>query len=137
MESKKSIFEVRNDIIFQLARTTPDALRGKFALDHLVWDIMEECNDLVVSLVASKIYKMKTIKEVISKFDVCIDIICDYLDATDQIILSIYWMSILNAMIEKCEVEDQFEACSNLKRFTEEYFVIMPENDDDLNDEQG
>ena len=98
---------------------------------------MEECNDLTLWLITDTILKPGKIKEIITRFDVCIDIICDYLDTTDQIILSIYWMSILNAMKEKCEVEDQFEACSNIKRFTEEYFLVIPENDDDVNDEQG
>ncbi len=131
MEIKKSIFEVRNDIIFELAKKAPDVLRGKFALDHLIWGVMEECNDLTLWLITDKILKAKNITEIIIRFDACIDIICDYLNSTEQIVLAIYWMSILKAMKEKCEVEDQFEACSNIKRFMEEYFIITPEDDDE------
>lgn len=134
MESKKRIHEVRNDIIFQLARTTPDVLRGRFPLEHLVWEMMEECNTLIVCLVTDQILKEETIMEVIMRFDILIDVVCDYLDGESQIRLAIYWMSIVNAMKSRCEEEDQFEACSNIKTFIDEYFISI-ENDDNM-DEQ-
>ena len=132
-EKKKNINQVRTDIIFQLARTAPDALRGKFSLEHLVWEMMEECNNLIVCLVTDKILKEETIEEVIMRFDVLIDVICDYIDGETQIRLAIYWMSVINSMKSRCEEEDQFEACSNLKRFIDEYF-ISTQNDEDMND---
>jgi hypothetical protein len=69
----------------------------------------------------------------VEKFDELIDIICDYLDTKTQIRLAMYWITIVNTMKEKCLEEDQFEACSNLKKFTDTYFIIAqnPPTDDE------
>lgn len=133
MEKKKDIWQLRGDITFQLARTAPDALRGKFPTEHLVWDMMNECDELIIKLIVDKILTKMEIIKIIIDFDSFINIVCEYLDGETQIRLAMYWSLVLNEVKRKCEEEDQFEACHNIKLFIDEYLGTA-ENDLDMND---
>lgn len=129
MIDKKNIGQVRGEISLRLARTAPEALRGKFDSHHAVWPLIEDCDTILLVLITDRVLKQKSIATIISKFDDIICEICLYLDSETQIRLAIYWMSVLNIMKARCLEEDQFEACSNIKKFIDTYFTVA--NDDD------
>jgi len=125
MVKKKNIGQVRGDICIRLGRTAPEALRGKFAPQHLVWDLLQDCDTVLLILITDRILKKKSIDTIIEKFEELIDIICDYLDSETQIRLAMYWMTVLNIMKAMCLEEDQFEACSNIQKFTDTFFMVV------------
>jgi hypothetical protein len=128
---KQSINEVRNDLTFQLARTGPAALRGKFTPNHLIWTLLQDCDTILLVLITDRLLKQTSIDTIIKKFDGLVEVMCNYLDNETQIRFVIYWMDILNMMNDKCLEEEQFEACSNIKKFMDTYFSITENYDND------
>jgi hypothetical protein len=131
MVVKKNIGQVRGDISLRLARTAPEVLRGKFAPQHAIWALLQDCDAVLLILITDRILKEKSILSIIEKFDEIICEMCIYLDSETQIRLAIYWMTILNMIKSMCLEEDQFEACSNIKKFMDIYFTIAENPDDE------
>ena len=124
----KKINEVLKEVSNTIQSTLPDNLRGKFELDHLIWEFIDDTNCLILTLVQDRLMTKKEIVFTIEKFDECVEIICHYITRTDQIKLAMYWTSILGYLNDKCLDEEQFEACSNIKKFKDLYFITAPKN---------
>lgn len=131
MIDRKNIGQVRGEISLRLARTAPEALRGRFSPNHAVWLLIQDCDAVLLILITDRVLKQKSIDAIIEKFDDIITEICLYLDGETQIRLAIYWMSVLNIMKARCLEEDQFEACSNIKKFMDTYFIVTKNDDDE------
>lgn len=131
MIKKKTISEVKKEIGFKLSRTAPEALRGMLPPQHLVWELLNDCDTVLLVLITDRILKQSSINTIVQKFDELIDIICDYLDSETQIRLALYWMLMINTMKGICLEEEQFESCSNLKKFADTYFIIAQNTTED------
>ena len=131
MDKKKTTDELIREFGFNLSRTVPDMLRGKFATEHVLYDLMDDCNTIILVLITQRILTDKAIIKIIERFNSIAEEMAHYLDAESQIRLGVYWISILDWLTKRCLEEDQFECCSNIKKFGDYYFSITPEDLDD------
>lgn len=116
--------------IFETGSNLPQPLRGQLPLQHIVWELIEDCNALLLCLITDDLLKKSAIERIIKSFDECVDVVCYYINKEEQIRLAMYWMSIINHMKSRCLEEEQFEACSNIKKFSDLYFIIT-QNDNE------
>ena len=130
MKDKKITKELIVEFIFMFEKT-PDFLRGKLPLQHLAWELIEDCNAILLCLVTDRLLKKDSIQRLINSFDEFVDAVCFYLNREEQIKMAIYWMSIINHMKLRCLEEEQFEACSNIKKFSDLYFIVTPKDIDE------
>jgi hypothetical protein len=132
MKDIKSIKEliVEFIFIFEQGANLPNSLRGKIPLQHIVWEFIEDCNALLLCLITDKILTKASIQRLVNTFDECIDVVCEYVDKKEQIKLAMYWMSVINYMNKRCLEEEKFESCSNIKKFSDLYFIIAPNSND-------
>jgi hypothetical protein len=133
MKDKKTIKELIVEFIFEFetGSNLPQSLRGKIPLQHIAWEFIEDCNALILCLITDRLLKEKSIERIIKTFDECVEVVCEYVDKTEQIKLAMYWMSVINYMKVRCLEEEQFEACSNIKKFSDLYFIITPKDIDE------
>ena len=133
MEIKKSVKELIVEFIFMFEKGSnlPSSLRGKIPLQHIAWDLIEDCNALLLCLITDKILTKTSIQRIIESFDECVDAVCYYLEREEQIQLAIYWMIILHDMKLRCLEEEKFEACSNIKKFSDLYFITASNSNDE------
>ena len=128
---KKSIKELIVEFIFEFERGTNLPLRGQVPLQHITWELIEDSNAMLLCLITDKILKKSSIERIITCFDECVEAACYYLDREQHIKLAMYWITIINHMRERCLEEEQFEACSNIKKFSDLYFTITPKDLDE------
>lgn len=131
--TKKSIKELIVEFIFvfETGSNLPPNLRGQIPLQHIAWEFIEDCNALLLCLITDKVLKKSSIERIINSFDECVEVVCEYLEREQQIKMAMYWMSIIKHMNERCLEEEKFEACSNIKKFSDLYFIITPKNIDE------
>lgn len=130
MNTGKSIEEIRREY-HNATSKLPDWIIGRYELHHTVWNLMDEANTIISILLTDKVLKDKSILKIIDKFDEVIDLISHSgISNQIQIKMAIYWLDLVNYMREICLDEQQYEACSNLKRFSDMYLVPLPNNDD-------
>ena len=126
----KSIEEMRREY-YETTSKLPDWIIGRYELHHTVWNLMDEANTIISILITDKVLKDKSILKIIEKFDEVIDLISQSgISNQIQIKMAIYWLDLVNHMRERCLEEQQYESCSNLKRFSDMYLVPLPNNDD-------
>ena len=130
---KKSIKELIIEFIFVFEKGSnlPNDLRGKLPLRHIAWELIEDCNAILLCLVTDKLLNKDSIERIINSFDECIEAVCYYLSREEQIRLAIYWISAVGHMKKRCLEEEQFEACSNIKKFSDLYFIVAPKDIDE------
>lgn len=130
MKTGKSIDEMRKEY-YEATSKLPDWIIGRYELHHTVWNLMNEANTIISILLIDKVLKDKSILKIIEKFDEVIDLISNSgISNQIQIKMAIYWLDLVNYMRERCLDEEQFECCSNLKRFSDLYLVPLPNNDE-------
>ena len=131
MEIKKTTDELIKEFGFNISKTVPEVLRGKLMPQHAVWDLLDDCNTIILILITGRVLSDKAIVKIIERFDGVSEEISLYLTPEDQIRIGLYWVSVLDYMKHRCLDEDQFECCSNIKKFRDYYFSITPEDLDD------
>ena len=131
MEIKKTTDELIREFGFNISRTIPEVLRGKLMPQHAIWSLIDDCNTIILVLITGRILSDKAIVRIIERFDGVSEEISLYLTPEDQIRIGLYWVSVLDYMKIRCLDEDQFECCSNIKKFRDYYFSITPEDLDD------
>jgi hypothetical protein len=126
----KSIEEMRREY-YEKTNKLPDWIIGRYELHHTIWNLMDEANTIISILLIDKVLKDKSIIKIIEKFDEVIDLISQSgISNQIQIKMAIYWLDLVNHMRERCLEEQQYECCSNLKRFSDMYLIPLPDNDD-------
>ena len=125
METFKSIDEVRREYHVMTSKL-PDWIVGKYELHHRVWNLIEEANKLLLFLITNKVLKDKIILTVIESFDDIIEMIYHSgISNQIQIKMAVYWLNLVSYMRRRCLEEQQYECCSNLKRFSDLYLVPL------------
>ena len=131
MDINKSIDEIRLEFHKRTSKL-PDWIVGRYELHHKVWNLMGEANSIILMLLTDKVLKDKSIVKIIEKFDDIIEeIYHSGISNQIQIKMAIYWLDLVGYMRERCLQEQQFESCSNLKRFSDLYLTPLPEDNDD------
>lgn len=131
MDKKMTTNALIKEVGFNLSRQAPDILRGKFATEHALWNLFDDCNTIILVLITERILTDAAIIRIIERFNEFAEEISYYLGSEEQIRLGIYWISVLDMIKRRCLEEEQFEACSNIKKFGDYYFSITPEDLDD------
>jgi hypothetical protein len=128
---KKSIKELIVEFIFHLERGSnlPDELRGKIPLQHIIWELIEDCNGLILCLITNKFLRNSTIERIIKSFNDFCELISYYLTPEDQVKLAVYWMKAIQTIKSRCLEEEQFEACANIKKFSDLYYMTYSMNE--------
>jgi hypothetical protein len=116
---------------FESGKNLPPVFRGKMPLEHQAWEFINDCNTLILCLITNKLLKQKSIEKIIEKLDASVDALCNYITKKEQIMLGMYWVAILRYMNKRCLEEEQFEACSNIKKFSDLYFIAAMNNDNE------
>lgn len=130
MKIGKSIEEMRREYYNETSKL-PDWIIGRYELHHTVWNLMDEANTIISILLTDRVLKDKSILKIIEKFDEVIDLISQSgISNQIQIKMAIYWLDLVNYMRDRCLEEEQFECCSNLKKFSDMYLVPLPNNDE-------
>jgi hypothetical protein len=116
---------------FESGKNLPPMFRGKMPLEHPAWEFISDCNTLILCLITNKLLKQKSIESIIEKLNAAVDNLCNYIDKREQIKLGMYWVAMLKYMKQRCLEEEQFEACSNIKKFSDLYFISAMNNDNE------
>ena len=132
-EQKMSVNELFIEFVFNFesGKNIPPMFRGKMTLEHVAWEFISDCNTLILLLVTNKVLTDKAITKIIEKFDICVEELCKYVNKAEQIRLGMYWVAMLRFMNKRCLEEEQFESCSNIKKFSDLYFMVAMNNDNE------
>jgi hypothetical protein len=131
METGKSIEEIRKEY-YETTSKLPDWIVGRYELHHTVWNLMDEANTILSILLTERVLKDKSILKIIERFDEVIDLISKSgISNQIQIKMAIYWLDLVNYMRERCLEEQQYECCSNLKKFSDLYLIPLPDNNNE------
>lgn len=120
-----SINELRDEFRNEMAKLPP-WLIGSLSLHHMIWQAMDILNETLLQLVIDKVLSQRKINKIISEFD---DIICSVVSNVKeelQIRIAIYYTSMVEYLESRTLQEEQYEACSNLKKFSDYYFKNTP-----------
>jgi hypothetical protein len=131
MEIKKTTGELIKEFGFNISKTIPEVIRGKLMPQHAIWSLIDDCNTIILILITGRILSERAIVRIMQRFDVIAEEMALYLTPEDQIRIGLYWIGVLDYMKERCLEEDQFECCSNIKKFRDYYFSLPPENSND------
>jgi hypothetical protein len=130
MKIGKSIEEIRKEF-YDITNKLPEFIIGRYELHHTIWNLMDECNTILSILLTDRVLKDKSVLKIIEKFDETIEFIAvSGISNQIQIKMAIYWLDLVGHMRQRCLEEEQFEACSNLKKFNDLYLAPLPENND-------
>ena len=122
MEIKKTTNELIKEFGFNISKTVPEVLRGKLMPEHAIWSLIDDCNTIILILIKGRILIEKAIVRIMQRVDSVAEEMALYLTPEDQIRIGLYWISVLDYMKMRCLEEDQFECCSNIKKFRDYYF---------------
>jgi len=116
-----SIYSLKRELHKKLHKI-PAWINSTDQLHYIIWQAIIECNSIIFKMIKARVLDDKEINDVISEFHECIDIIINNTESEIHILLSIYYIELLEEIIIMCEEEEQYEVCSNVKRFTDIYF---------------
>ena len=122
MEIKKTTNKLIKEFGFNISKTVPEVLRGKLMPEHAIWSLIDDCNTIILILITGRILSERAIVRIMQRFDSVAEEMALYLTPEDQIRIGLYWISVLDYMKMRCLEEDQFECCSNIKKFRDYYF---------------
>jgi hypothetical protein len=115
------LLQVREEIDSRL-RYLPEWIDTKSPKHKQVWHTIEYCHETLFILITNRILSEKAIERITIKFDEYIEEICELVDGELQILLHIYFMSVLEYMILVCLEHEEYEAATNLRNFNDLYF---------------
>jgi len=131
METGKSVEEIRKEY-YDMTSKLPEWIIGRYELHHQVWNLIDEANTIISILLTDRVLRDKSIIRIIERFDAVIDLISRTgISNQIQIKMAIYWLDLVNNMRTRCLEEQQYECCSNLKKFSDLYLIPLPENDNE------
>lgn len=115
------LLKVREEIDSRL-RYLPDWIDTKSPKHKKVWHSIEYCHETLFIFIVDIILSKKAIEKITSKFDEYIEEICELVDGELQMLLNIYFISVVEYMILVCLENEEYEAATNLRNFNELYF---------------
>jgi hypothetical protein len=125
MDVTMTIEELRNEFKSQMSRLPPWII-GSLPLHHIIWQTMDILNEILLSMIVKRILTQKAIDKIIQNFDDTISLIIDNVSDDIQLRISIYYTSMVEFLERRTLEEEQYESCSNLKKFSDHYFKNIP-----------
>jgi hypothetical protein len=125
MQTTLTINELRLEFKSEMSRL-PDWMTGTLPLHHLIWQTMDILNETLLQLIVNKVLTTRTINKIINDFEESITLIIDNVKEDMQIKVAIYYTSMVDYLEFRTLEEEQYEACSNLKKFSDYYFKNSP-----------
>jgi len=125
-----ALLQAREEIDNNL-RYLPEWIDTKSHTHKQVWDFIQYCHEVLFILIVNRILSEKAIYKITIRFDEYINEICLLVDGELQILLHIYFMSVVEYMIKVCLEHEEYEAAANLRNFNDLYFQ---QNISDMND---
>jgi hypothetical protein len=116
-----SLLDVRKEIDSRL-HYLPEWIDTKSPTHKKVWHTIEDCHEILFVLIVNMILSDKAIYKIARRFDDYINEIIDLVDGELQILLNIYFMSVVEYMILVCLENEEYEAATNLRNFNTLYF---------------
>jgi hypothetical protein len=116
-----SLLDVRKEIDSRL-RYLPDWIDTKSPTHKKVWHTIEDCHEILFVLVVNMILSEKAIEKISRRFDEYIEEFIDLIDGELQILLHIYFISVIEYMTLVCIENEEYEAATNLRNFNDFYF---------------
>jgi hypothetical protein len=88
--------------------------------DKVLWDVMFTCNFLLLELVDIDFISENSMNILVADYLGYMVIINDMVqDKSKYFLVNVYFIIMLEYMIDYCEGYELFEACANLKNFSE------------------
>lgn len=125
MEMTLTINELRSEFKDEMAQL-PDWIVGSLPLHHLIWQTMDILNEILLELIVNKVLTIRTITKIINDFEENITLIIDNVKEDIQVRIAIYYTTMVDYLEFRTLEEEQYEACSNLKKFSDYYFKNSP-----------
>jgi hypothetical protein len=116
-----SLLDVRKEIDSRL-RYLPDWIDTKSPVHKKVWHTIEDCHEILFVLIVNMILSQKAIEKIARKFDEYVEEFIDLIDGEIQILLHIYFLSVIEYMVLVCLENEEYEAATNLRNFNDFYF---------------
>jgi hypothetical protein len=124
METKKSTPELRKEVIYKM-NNIPDWINTKSSLHFDVWNLMTDCNDMILILINDRIITDKNISKIMYRFDEIITTLLDVLVDNERIKLCIYFTQMIDFIKDLCLEEERYEVCSNIQKFSDSYYTNL------------
>jgi hypothetical protein len=122
--------DVKQSLV-QYMRRVPDFLDTTSSINHMTYLQMLKCNNVLLNLVNERTMQMRTVDSLINDYMNYINALAAYIDDTQQIKISIYYIELIDYMLEVCESAELFESCANIKKFNEKFYTIISMTDDE------
>jgi len=116
-----SLLNVREEIDSRL-RYLPEWIDTKSPTHKRIWNIIEDCHEILFVLLVNMILSEKAIYKIARKFDEYINEMIDLIDGELQILMNIYFLSVIEYMTFVCLENEEYEAATNLRNFNDLYF---------------
>ena len=123
------ISEVRKEMYDKMCKI-PSWIDTKSIIDHQIWEAMSEINDMLLVLLTDRLLRDKSIEKLIEKVDSVIEYMMAFCDVEKQVMVYVYYTTLMQHMILRFQDEEQFEVCRNLKLFFDSYFQNYTHNND-------
>ena len=125
MKTTLTITELRAEFKNEMIRL-PDWIVGTLPLHHLIWQTMDILNDTLLQLIVNKVLTTRAINKIIADFEDNITLIIENVKDDMQVRIAIYYTSLVEYLEFRTLEEERYEACSNLKKFSDYYFKNSP-----------
>jgi hypothetical protein len=125
METTLTINQLRDEFRTEMSKL-PDWIVGTLPLHHLIWQTMDILNETLLQLIINKVLTVRAVNRIINDFEESITLIIDNVKEDIQVRIAIYYTSMVEFLERRTLQEEQYEACSNLKKFSDYYFKNSP-----------
>lgn len=130
MDNVITLDETKVKILKRL-KLIPAFIDATSNVDYGVWNVMFKCNMILFSLVSKRVRSERIIDGLVTEFMVEITQVIPVISEYKQIRLAIYYTELLNTIGSICLIDEQYEACSNIKKFGDIYFKINSLDDEE------
>jgi hypothetical protein len=115
------LLKIREEIDSRL-KYLPDWIDTKSPKHKQVWHTIEHCHETLFIFIVNRILSDNAIEKITIRFNEHIEDICQLVDGELQVLLHIYFLSVIEYMILVCLEHEEYEAATNLRNFNDLYF---------------
>ena len=112
--------EFKNNIRANLIHI-PDFIDQKSEIHEEVWCMMQEIDETLLELVSLSVLSDQKIGGIVNRFGQWTSECFRLLDSNERISLSVYYLAVLEWIMETALEGEYYETASNIKKFNEVY----------------
>lgn len=99
----------------------PDFIQQRNYLDVILWQQLLELNNIIVKLITNQVLTQRQIKRILIEFDKTIEYIVETTPGKYHLLIFAYYQNLIDELINYSLEVEQYEVCSNLKKFQDLY----------------